>query len=375
MSKLLINEAPLLVLPSLAVRIGLNEAIILQQLHYWLDPRHNSNFIDNHFWVYNTYTQWQEQLPFLSERTIRRAFDALGKLDLILVRNFNSNPIDKTNWYTINYDQLEKYDLQSTGQNGQSIRPKWPGEQSKVADTKGQNGRIYTKETKTTTKTTTNTLYKQPRGEGAKMLSEESKEREMILIWNETTLNEVSLQTSTKRKNDLRYALTNYFNSSLEDWRIFCERIANNDFLMGRVDKGNFKAFLDWAIKPDSIEKIREGSYEKGKGAQPQAATETLDAESGNVLEAAIISQIEKEPNIEWKAVKELLLKHYGAPTFKSWFSKLSLTSVNEGLVQISAPTRFVKEYVSTHYLHILQKLWRAHLGSDITLELIVAVS
>ena len=33
---LLISEPPLQVLPSLAVKIGLNEAIVLQQIHYWL---------------------------------------------------------------------------------------------------------------------------------------------------------------------------------------------------------------------------------------------------------------------------------------------------------------------------------------------------
>ncbi len=36
MAKLLLNEQPLVVLPELACKIGLNEAIILQQLNYWL---------------------------------------------------------------------------------------------------------------------------------------------------------------------------------------------------------------------------------------------------------------------------------------------------------------------------------------------------
>ena len=35
-SKLLVDEPPLIVLPSLAVAIGLAEAILLQQIHYWL---------------------------------------------------------------------------------------------------------------------------------------------------------------------------------------------------------------------------------------------------------------------------------------------------------------------------------------------------
>ena len=54
MSKLLINESPLQVQPSLAMAIGLNEAIFLQQLHYWIGT---SRFVrDGKKWVYNTYS-------------------------------------------------------------------------------------------------------------------------------------------------------------------------------------------------------------------------------------------------------------------------------------------------------------------------------
>jgi hypothetical protein len=36
MSRLLINESPIMIIPSLAAKIGLNEAVVLQQIHYWL---------------------------------------------------------------------------------------------------------------------------------------------------------------------------------------------------------------------------------------------------------------------------------------------------------------------------------------------------
>ena len=51
---LLISEPPLQVLPSLAVKIGLNEAIILQQVHYWLLK--SNNIRDGYKWVYNSYS-------------------------------------------------------------------------------------------------------------------------------------------------------------------------------------------------------------------------------------------------------------------------------------------------------------------------------
>lgn len=104
-SPLLINEAPLQVLPSLVKAIGLNEAIILQQLHYWIS---RSNHVhDGRRWVYNSYEAWQEQISYLSTRTIRRIFASLEKQNLILTGNFNRAKFDQTKWYTIDYDKLD----------------------------------------------------------------------------------------------------------------------------------------------------------------------------------------------------------------------------------------------------------------------------
>lgn len=62
MSNLLLNEVPLMCQPSLATKIGLNEAIFIQQLHYWLNR--STNYIDNRIWVYNTIDDWHKQFPF-----------------------------------------------------------------------------------------------------------------------------------------------------------------------------------------------------------------------------------------------------------------------------------------------------------------------
>ena len=53
LSNQLIDDYPILVLPKLAEKIGLNEAIILQQIHYWLkDSKHK---YDNKNWIYNSF--------------------------------------------------------------------------------------------------------------------------------------------------------------------------------------------------------------------------------------------------------------------------------------------------------------------------------
>jgi DnaD/phage-associated family protein len=122
MSKFLLDEKPLIVLPSLAKAIGLNEAIILQQLHYWLQE--SNNIRDGYKWVYNTYEDWQKQFPFWSKNTIIRAIKSLEKMGLVVVGNYNKMKIDNTKWYRIDYEKMEGLGRPST-QNEQTECPKW----------------------------------------------------------------------------------------------------------------------------------------------------------------------------------------------------------------------------------------------------------
>jgi len=102
-NKLLIDEEPLQVLPSLAKAIGLNDAIFLQQIHYWL--RRSKHEHDGCKWIYNTYEQWQDQFPFWSLDTMQRIAKRLVEAGLIQVEQFDKK-WNKRNWYTINYDAL-----------------------------------------------------------------------------------------------------------------------------------------------------------------------------------------------------------------------------------------------------------------------------
>ncbi|MFB6649196.1 DnaD domain-containing protein [Bacillus toyonensis] len=106
MSNLLIHEEPLIVLPRLAKAIGLNEAIFLQQVHYWLNK--SKHFHDGYYWIYNTYEDWLEQFPFWSNATLRRIVNKLEKQELIIVGNYNKLKIDKTKWYRVNYNLLNR---------------------------------------------------------------------------------------------------------------------------------------------------------------------------------------------------------------------------------------------------------------------------
>lgn len=111
MSRLLINEPPLQVLPSLAKEIGLNEAIMLQQMHYWLLK--SANEFTGVKWFYKTLEEWQTEFPFWSVMTIRRTLGSLEKQKIIKIGNFNKKKFDKTKWYTIDYQRVNRRCVQN----------------------------------------------------------------------------------------------------------------------------------------------------------------------------------------------------------------------------------------------------------------------
>ena len=106
MSRLLIDEPPLQVLPSLARELGLNEAIMLQQMHYWLIK--SSHEFEGVKWFYKTLEDWQTEFPFWSTMTIRRNLTNLEKQKVIRIGNFNKKKFDKTKWYTIEYQCVNR---------------------------------------------------------------------------------------------------------------------------------------------------------------------------------------------------------------------------------------------------------------------------
>ena len=110
MNKLILNEPPLMILPSLACEVGLNEAIFAQQLHYWLDK--STTNIDNKKWVYKSMNEWEEEFPFWSNSTIKRAIKSLKKSDILLVKKLSSRV-----FYSINQSKIDQIKPKFVGQD------------------------------------------------------------------------------------------------------------------------------------------------------------------------------------------------------------------------------------------------------------------
>ena len=102
----LVEKTTLTIEPSLAKELGLNESIFIKQLDYWLKKK--PKIIEDKKWVFNTIDQWQAQLPFWSKNTIIRTIEKLKKDEWIYVKQLDKNSLNRTNWYSINYEKIQQ---------------------------------------------------------------------------------------------------------------------------------------------------------------------------------------------------------------------------------------------------------------------------
>ncbi|BCL39988.1 hypothetical protein [Nostoc sp. MS1] len=106
-SKLITPESPLLVPPLLAAEIGLHEAVILQQIHYFCQiSKHIKR--DGRRWFWKTLKDWGETLPFLTTSAIRRAIANLrDNFKLIDVCRHSEKTWYQANWFTVNVENVQ----------------------------------------------------------------------------------------------------------------------------------------------------------------------------------------------------------------------------------------------------------------------------
>ena len=129
------KEQPLVVDKTLAKLIGLNEALVLQQIEYWTNIKEkadmkcnktlNESYADGYYWTYNTIEEWTEEFPFWSYSSVRRILENLRKKNLVVTNNYNKKGYDRTLWYRVNHEKLIELDEKSN-----TISAKCPNEET-----------------------------------------------------------------------------------------------------------------------------------------------------------------------------------------------------------------------------------------------------
>lgn len=107
-SRLLIDESPLQVLPTLACLLGLQRALLLQQLHYLLKQPKSGRIIDGEKWIFNSYQEWTEYFPFWHWTTIRMHCQWLEQKGFLHSHQFDKVAGDSRKYYRIDYNLLNQ---------------------------------------------------------------------------------------------------------------------------------------------------------------------------------------------------------------------------------------------------------------------------
>jgi hypothetical protein len=107
MGQLLLDERPLVVLPSLVMKLGFERAVILQQIHWLLQQPRNGVEHDGYKWVYGTYVEWCElYFPFWSPEALRKHIVKLEKAGYLISAELRKAEWDHTKYYRVNEEAL-----------------------------------------------------------------------------------------------------------------------------------------------------------------------------------------------------------------------------------------------------------------------------
>ncbi|MCA1940826.1 MAG: chromosomal replication initiator protein DnaA, partial [Caenispirillum bisanense] len=60
----------------------------------------------------------------------------------------------------------------------------------------------------------------------------------------------------------------------------------------------------------------------------------------------------------QWDRVQDRLREEFGDAAFKSWVKPMTVAGLQDGAVTLAVPTRFIRDWVLTHYADRIRSLW-----------------
>lgn len=70
--------------------------------------------------------------------------------------------------------------------------------------------------------------------------------------------------------------------------------------------------------------------------------------------------------------IKSLLQKEFGATVFRSWIAPIEVVSSSGGALELSVPTRFIRDWVRAHYADTIKSLWSREFGAIAKVDIVI---
>lgn len=369
--------------PELAAQVGLNEAILISQMTYWLSK--TKHIIKGKPWVYNSYDAWEIQFPFWSKSTIRRLISSLEEKGVLISQNLNVRKTNRTKWYSLDLDKIPaSHSQKQFSQRKEETLPSAQDEHSHVLTLN------------TSIKDSKNPLQRMKERVVGKFANfkparniDDCKNKKVLEAWSLS--DEERLKTSQQLSWDedridnellrFRAYYANKIPSAKKDWntvwQMWCTRAQS--FAMERHKRQNSgkegtftKQSSDNFIQKIVQERDREHELKK-------ALEQTFEKEFYQGLRKNHLTQsAEKDENIlesqkdVWLNVSKSLIKQVGAGAYTSWLKDAQLETVKDDSVVIKVKNRFSADYISIHLLDKIRNAFESALSVGVNVSIVV---
>lgn len=282
MSRLLLNENPLIVLPSLAVLFGINEAMMLQQIHFCTETKRE--VIAGHKWVYNSVREWRVTFPFMSESTIKRALETLRKAGVVIAEPLMKSKMDNRLFYRVNYDLLESMESIAMQKKQEIIDGLRFGQDDRADSVKLTEPEVSERPSvihRLHTKTTDLEKYCGNRGEQETKtdgLRPTGTPEKMVAMYKAIQCDKTDVRAMTDKRTRACEKVYKFARQYLTAKGKACEpdnvyawlrgafkQVEKSSFLCGMVKPANgrkpFLLTFDWLMNVDNLTKLIEGQY------------------------------------------------------------------------------------------------------------------
>src|SRR5271154_4531775 len=388
-SLLLINEPPLQLLPALAEVVGLNEAIILQQIHYWISFKYNNNVFNERKWVYNTYDQWRNQFPFWCKRTIERTIISLEKKKVLLSREGEK----RLKYYTIDYEALnfafeksletkktaknQGYDTVTTNCRDGGSRQIDEIVTTDCRDSHDRLSRSLYIDTETTQR-----LHRE--GEmRVEKTCEPMKDSVSVFSKNAPLTKAVSRNsrqgeevTKEKKKGstlDINWTLPDKW----REWSIQCGMMNEEIDMIELKFRNYWLSTTKNSTKKDLFIAWQNlcGGEDERKGLCLKVKNTVLKEKISFPQSISQKIKFSNDPHIQkWNELQSMLIDRIGSPEYESWFEKrLELVKADSKAV-FKASSTFIRDYVRFRYLGDIAAVLREidpKLGIEVNIEFV----
>lgn len=258
----------------IAVKYGVPEAILIENFRFWIakNKANGRHFHEGRYWTYNSSKAMTELFPYWSQDQIKRTLKRLEDAGVLLSDNFNSNPYDRTKWYSLS-DAIDcAKSPNGKDESAQSTNKTDINTDTSLSSDKSDDD-VCEPESKTkaadqaTKPASKQSLPSCPHLELLDIFAEQLPElpQPKPELWDGARAKALAARwkwcLTAKKRSGERYATTKA--EALAWFGKFFRYIRRCPHLMGENQRG-WTADLAWLCKAENFAKVQQGNYEAG---------------------------------------------------------------------------------------------------------------